>query len=704
MRDGLDTPIRYIKGIGPKRAEVLEGVGIKSVEDALYFFPRRYQDRRSVMPVARVAPGATACVEVTIEACRGRTSFRRRGFGVVEARAADATGRLTAVWFNQPYLKNTLKPGMRVLLFGRAEIYRDRLQLTAPEFEILAEDDASDAVGGSAAPGIVPLYVLPAGISQRFMRGVMKGLLGAHLRGLRETLPYDVRRRRGLLNIAQSLRLIHFPGTPKEQAQAYERLAFEEFFIFLLPVLLRRQHRRRRKGLAMRADAATLTAFREALPFVLTGAQTRVLEEIAADMAAASPMQRLLQGDVGSGKTVVALLAASVAAANGAQTAFLVPTEILAQQHFEKIRNLIGSGPKSQVSGRRIKISLLTSGRTPKEKARVREEVAAGGADIIVGTHALLEEGVAFHRLGLVIIDEQHKFGVSQRGALRHKGTDPDVLIMTATPIPRTLALTLYGDLDVSVIDEMPPGRGTVATELFPSQARPCVYARVRQEVEAGRQAYFVCPVIDEDPRRELTSAKRIFRDLGAGPLKGLRLGLVHGRLEKEEQQDTMRRFRAGELDILVATTILEVGIDVANATVMVVEDADRFGLSQLHQMRGRVGRGSHAATCFLIADPATEEARRRLQALAAYADGFHVAEEDLRIRGPGEFFGERQHGLTGLRLADPLKQMHLLKAAREDALNLLRLDPDLTSRTNQDLKKALYRRFPGFEQYAEVG
>ncbi len=696
MREGLDTPIQYIKGIGPKRARAFGRAGIKSVEDALYFFPRRYQDRRVLTPVAQVVAGATVAVAVTVEACRSREGFRRRGLRVLEVRAADETGELAAVWFNQPYLRPYFETGTRLLLFGRAELYKDRLQLTAPDFEVLDEEDT----GPSGRRGILPVYALPQGISQRLMRRVMDGLLDAGLPRLKETLPYDVRRRRALLNIAQSLRFIHFPGTFEQQHQAYERLAFEEFFLFQLPVLLRRHSRRKRRGIAFRIDTGALAACRQALPFTLTGAQERVFAEITAAMAFPEPMQRLLQGDVGSGKTIVATLAALVAAANGCQTAFLVPTEILARQHYELLKAFFSAArPRS-----RVRVGLLTSSQTPKEKKKALEGVCQGRVDIVIGTHALIQHGVAFHRLGLVVIDEQHKFGVAQRAVLRQKGIDPDVIIMTATPIPRTLSLTLYGDLDISVIDEMPPGRGSVTTRLFSSQARGAVYDRVKKEVAAGRQAYFIYPVIEENPRLELQSAKRMFHDLSVGPFKGLRLGLVHGRLNKDAQQDAMERFRKGRIDILVATTVLEVGIDVPNATMMVVDNADRFGLSQLHQMRGRVGRGAEASYCFLIADPVSQEARRRLQAMAAFPDGFRIAEEDLKIRGPGEFFGERQHGLTELRLGDPLAQMHLLKAAREDAVRLLRDDPALESRTNQELKRALHRRFPEFERFLEVG
>ncbi len=696
MRESLCAPIQYTKGIGPKRARAFEEAGIKSVEDALYFFPRRYQDRRVLTCVTAVVPGETVSVAVMIEACQARESFHRRGFRVLEVRAADETGSLTAVWFNQPYLRTYFKTGTRVLLFGRAELYKGRLQLTAPDFEIL---DGEDAVLADRR-GMLPVYALPQGISQRLMRRVMEELLNANLPRLKEILPYDVRSRRALLNIAQSLRFIHFPETPEQQRQAYERLAFEEFFLFQLPVLMRRHTRRQRRGIAFRIDTGALAGVQAALPFTLTGAQKRVLAQIARDMARRAPMQRLLQGDVGSGKTIVATLAALMAAANGCQTALLVPTEILAQQHYQNLKTLFSTDPHRS----RVRVGLLTSSLTPKEKKRALQEVRKGKVDIVIGTHALIQQGVAFHKLGLVVIDEQHKFGVAQRGILRQKGLDPDVIIMTATPIPRTLSLTLYGDLDISVIDEMPPGRGAQTTQLFSSQARQDVYDRVKREVAAGRQAYFVYPVIEENPRLELQSARRMFRELGQGPFKGLRLGLVHGRLAKEAQQDVMRRFHKGQIAILVATTVLEVGIDVPNAVVMVIDNADRFGLSQLHQMRGRVGRGPHASCCYLIADPATQESRRRLQAMVAYPDGFRIAEEDLKIRGPGEFFGERQHGLTELRLADPLKQMHLLKAAREDAVRLLRDDPFLESRIHQELKVALYRRFPEFEKFLEVG
>ena len=605
----------------------------------------------------------------------------------------DDTGQIFVVWFNQPYLKNYLTAGSRVILHGKVELYKDRIQMSNPEFEVLEEGQKT-----ADADKIVPTYSLPERFSQRVYRKLVKSVLDKYIPQVEEALPFDVRTRHDLLNIAKSLRQIHYPQNHEARFKAYERLSFEEFFIYQTPLILRKLKRRQKKGIAFKIDLVVVDSFISNLPFELTLSQRLVLEEIKKDMVAPSPMQRLLQGDVGSGKTVVATLAALIAVSNGAQAAFMVPTEILASQHYEKIKNQLAG------SGRKFKIGLLTSSLEEKEKQKIREQIKKGEIDIIIGTHALIQESVDFKNLGLIVIDEQHKFGVSQRALLSNKAKNPDILIMTATPIPRTLCMTLYGDLDISIIRELPKGRKKIATMLHGLTQREQAYDFVRNKVKEGQQAYIVYPLIEESPSLMLASAKKMHKEFQQKIFKDLKVGLIHGRVTRPQQEAAMRDFRDGKIDILVATTVLEVGIDVPNATVMVIEHADRFGLSQLHQIRGRVGRGELESFCLLISDPETEDAKARLKALLEQTDGFKIAEEDLKIRGPGEFFGERQSGLMELKIANPLTQMHLLKSSREEVVKLIQADPKLEDRPHQELKRQLYHRFPEFEKFMMVG
>ncbi|MFA5039881.1 MAG: ATP-dependent DNA helicase RecG [Candidatus Omnitrophota bacterium] len=695
MIPSLSSSVQYAKGIGPKRAEILAKACIRTFEDLLYHFPRRYEDRSHFQPIREIEIGSFVSVKGEILSKKSRRSFKRRSFGIFEISVADDSGRLFAVWFNQAYLERYFNPGDQVILYGKAELYKDRIQLSSPDFEVLEDKDAGLDIGR-----IVPVYSLPQGFSQRVFRKLVKSCLDLHVRNLRESLPFDIRTKHHFLNIAQSLLHIHFPESALLRSQAYQRLSFEEFFLYQIPLILRKLKRRDKKGIAFSVDEGLIGSFTAVLPFSLTFSQRLVLEEIKKDMSAPMPMQRLMQGDVGCGKTVVALLSALIAASSGHQTALMVPTEILAQQHFEKITHLL-SGLSHQ---KNIKIGMLTSSLSEEEKKDVLRKIKAGELDIVIGTHALLQEGVAFGKLGLIIIDEQHKFGVSQRALLPQKGVNPDVLIMTATPIPRTLSLTLFGDLDISVITEMPKGRGRIETRLFSRENRSQVYEMVRGQVCQGRQAFLIYPLVEESERLELSAAKTMYKEFKNDVFKDLKIGLVHGKMKRCEQEKAMSGFREGRLDILVATTVLEVGIDVPNATVMVIEHAERFGLAQLHQMRGRIGRGSYESQCLLLADPRTEDAQARLKAFTQTTDGFQIAEEDLKIRGPGEFFGERQHGLTNLKIADPLAQMHLLKAAREDAHHVLERDPKLADPKNAELKRQMHRRFSEFERFIEVG
>ncbi len=706
MEKTLNTPIRYLKGIGPKRAEALSESGINTIEDLLYYFPRRYEDRTKFSPIAQAEEGQVQTIKAEILAKGERRAFRRRGFSIMEAVVGDETGKISCVWFNQPYLKEYFKVGSSLILYGKIERYGKRLQMNSPDFEIVGgQKDESLNIGR-----IVPVYTLPNGITQRSFRKVINCVFTEYLPAMHDFLPYDIRSRNNLLNLAKSIINIHFPQSQDMQKQAYERLSFEEFFLFQLPLALRKLKKKAKIGIAHNVDGRLVKDFIVALPFKLTPAQERVTAEIKLDMAGPRAMQRLLQGDVGSGKTVVATIASIIAIQGGHQAVFMVPTGILAKQHYEKIKTQCHQTTPSTALGtgtlpvKDIKIGLLTSSIDKKEKEEMRRKIKEGQIDLVIGTHALLEENVEFRNLGLVVIDEQHKFGVGQRSLLPQKGTNPDVLIMTATPIPRTLAITLYGDLDISVINELPPGRLPIKTLHLTEEGKSEAYRIAKEELRQGRQVYLIYPVIEESYALDIAGAKKMYHELKAGEFKEFKLGLIHGRLKQQEQDEVMLKFKHGELSVLVSTTLLEVGIDIPNATCMIIEHAERFGLSQLHQLRGRVGRGKQGSFCLLVSGAQTHEARSRLEAMVRYNDGFRIAEEDLKIRGPGEFFGLRQHGLTELKIANPLTQLQLLKRAREEAVKLINLDPCLEFKQDVLLKKKLVQRFPEYEKLMVVG
>ena len=689
-----DISIRYLKGIGPKKAKLFNSIGINSIEELLYYFPRRYEDRTNFKPIAKLEEGQNTTIKAQVLAKGRHQSWRRRSFSIIEVTVGDETGKIHCVWFNQPFLLEYFKIGDSLILYGKVERYANRLQMNSPEFELVTKDDELLSIGR-----IVPIYTLPAHTTQRSFRRLMKYALDEYVSRINDFLPYDIRGRNNLLNLAQSLLEIHFPENPEMQKKAYERLAFEEFFLFLLPLILRKLKRKEKVGIAHTLEAGLSDSFIKALPFTLTYSQSQVLEEIKLDMAQSMVMQRLLQGDVGSGKTVVATIASMIAIQGGYQAAFMVPTEILAKQHLQKIKDQI-----SKIKNKKIRIDLLTSSTSKQEKAKIYTEAKKGKIDLLIGTHALIEEGLQFKNLGLVVIDEQHKFGVGQRALLPRKGINPDCLIMTATPIPRTLAITLYGDLDVSVIKELPPGRLPIKTVYIAETEKQEAYSIAREELKKGNQVFIIYPVIEESFALDIAGAKKMYEKLKQGEFKGFNVGLIHGRLEQEEQDQIMLKFKNKELDILVSTTVLEVGIDVPSATCMIIEHAQRFGLSQLHQLRGRIGRGRVQSTCILVANSGTEESEERLKAMLKYNDGFKIAEEDLKIRGPGEFFGRRQHGLTELKIANPLTQMHLLKKARDEAIKLLGQDPHLEERQHNLLKVKLLERFPEYEKLVVVG
>ena len=556
-----------------------------------------------------------------------------------------------------------------------------------PDFELIQPEDRSLNMGR-----IVPVYPLTKGITQRYLRRIINTCLDLYADQVKDIIPSDIRFKNGLEDISKSIMEIHFPSTKKEQDKAVDRIAFEEFFLFQISVILRRLSIVQKRGIAHKISAAVQKEFAQALPFQLTNDQTKAIEQISEDMSKAHPMLRLLQGDVGSGKTVVAFFACVAAWRNGHQSAFMAPTEILAQQHFENFRKLF----KSEIL-KDLRVALLTSSLAKKEKDSVFLGLKNGDLDVVIGTHALLEESVEFKDLSFVVIDEQHKFGVHQRSVLSSKGKNPHVLVMTATPIPRTLCLTLYGDLEVSSIKELPPGRGKINTYHFSMDKAGKVYEQVRQWVKKGTQAYIIYPLVEESEKIDLKAATDMFVRFQEFEFKDLRLGMVHGQMDRRETDEIMHKFKSHELDILVATSILEVGVDVANANVMVIEHAERFGLSQLHQMRGRIGRGKKDAVCILLADAATEDGKSRLKAIVTTTDGFKIAEQDLEIRGPGHYFGGHQHGINELKSVNLLTQMPILEKARKEAIALIAEDNQLTKLDHSIIKDTIKRRYPQY-------
>jgi len=677
----LETEVQYVKGVGTKLAQVLSKLNIYTLGDLLFHLPRRYEDRRQFRKIAHARPGDAVTVSgklVTVD------NVKVRNLTLTKAYLDDGSGVLELVWYNQPYMKDTLNKlrNSQIVAYGIVKESPYGLQMETPEWEDLP--DGADPDSLLSVNRIVPIYPLTEGIRQKRMRQIIwNAVQYAHLAP--EILPRSVRERLGLMPIQQAIAQIHFPDSEQAIDPARQRLVFEEFFLMQLGVGMQRQRTRQERGIAMRIDADRLNEMLHRLvPFELTNAQKRVIREIWSDMAQPHPMNRLLQGDVGSGKTIVAAAAILAAVDNQYQAAMMAPTEILAEQHYINLHRLF------QPLG--ISVELLVGRLSNKQRQQARERIATGRGMVAVGTHALIQEGVEFARLGLAIIDEQHRFGVLQRAALRDKGVMPHVLVMTATPIPRTLTLTLYGELDVSIIDELPPGRKPVRTHWKTPEERLKVYAGVRKLIEEGRQAYVICPLIDESDKLQVRAAEQMAEHLQKDVFPDLRVGLLHGRMKPAEKEAVMDAFRAGELDILVSTTVIEVGVDVPNAAAIVIEDADRFGLAQLHQLRGRVGRSEHQSYCVLIANPKSDDGQRRMEIMTRTNNGFLIAEEDLRIRGPGEIYGTRQSGMPSFRVADLVKDMRLLEVARQEAFHLLEQDPDLSRPEHAALLEAVDR------------
>ena len=658
----LNTDVRYIKGVGEAKAKALGKLGIATLGDLIGWFPRRYDDRRESKPISQLIPGETACVSAMI-ASEPRLAHIRKGMDLVKVRAVDETGALDITFFNQSWLKSQLQIGETYSFYGKAEGTLLRKAMVSP---VVEPEGRRENTGR-----IVPVYPLTAGVSQLLLSRAIRQGLDACADILPDCLPDDVRQAHQLCRVNYAYENIHFPESPEALDIARRRLAFEELFFFAIGLKLLRS--RRETVNVAPFQAVDMAPFYDSLPFTLTGAQRRCVDEAIADMRSGRPMNRLCQGDVGSGKTMVAAACVYFCVKNGRQAALMAPTELLAEQHYRNLAPLLEK--------LHIRCALLTGSTPAKTKRSVTAQLAAREIDFAIGTHALISGGVAYADLGLVVTDEQHRFGVAQRTALAEKGEHPHTLVMSATPIPRTLALILYGDLDVSVIDQLPPGRKPIETYAVTSAYYPRLYAFIRKQVEAGRQVYIVCPMVSEnddlpDERKAVTEyAKKLQTEI----FPDLKVAYVHGKMKAKEKDAVMAAFAAGESHILVSTTVIEVGVDVPNASLMVVENAERFGLSQLHQLRGRVGRGQHQSYCVLVSDNKNEETRQRLLAMTKTADGFKIAEEDLRLRGPGDFFGVRQHGLPGLRVADIGCDTRLLAEAQTAAEELLAKDPDLS-------------------------
>ncbi len=695
----LQTEITVINGISPSVAARFRKLGVKNLHDLLYFFPRRHIDYSKRKTIAMLAPGREETIVANVWQAKSVILGRRRS---TEAVVGDETGNVRVIWFNNPYVARNLKTNDRVVISGRVSLFRSQLVFESPEWE----PEESDTIHTGR---LVPLYHLTQGLRPRQVRKIMKSAIDQLTLQIPDFVPEEVRNRQQLLTLGQAILQAHFPDEAMLKGRARERLAFNELLMLQLGVLSKKrtwQEGQSGNSISVKGEAEQVfRRFVQALPFRLTPAQDKALQEILGDLARPVPMSRLLQGDVGSGKTVVATTALLVTVANGFQAAFMAPTEILAEQHFATISRLLNrvgelaSEEKALRSyngilKRTVKVALLTGDLDVATRKSLQAQIGKGEIDIAIGTHAIIQKEVQFYRLGAAVVDEQHRFGVTQRSALRQKGAFPHILVMTATPIPRTLALTLYGDLDLSVIDQMPGGRLAVKTKWLQPEQRQKAYNFIRREINKGRQAFILCPLVEESEVIQARAAVAEFERLSTEVFPDLKLGLIHGRLSAAEKDETMHRFRDGELHILVATPVIEVGIDIPNATVMMVESADRFGLSQLHQFRGRVGRGIEQSYCMLLAEDPSEVGRQRLDIIERVQDGFKLAEEDLSLRGPGEFFGTRQSGLPDLRMAR-LSDVAILEAARNEATLIFRKDPRLKKPEHTLLARELARVWP---------
>lgn len=675
----LMKPVQSIKTVGPRRAAYLQRMGIFTVRDLLYHFPRRYEDRTRLGPAGACAQGETATVRGTVLAAQDLKP--RRGLTVTKLAVHDGFGVFYAVWFNQPFIKKSLAPGKKIYITGKVDKSYGATQLAVEDYEV---DDGSDSL---SAGRLVPIYPLTERLNQRQLRVMIRTALTALNNHINDFLPEEVMGKYNLPRMEKALSQAHFPDGEKEAAAARKRFIFEELFLFQLVLAVRkREITNSEKAHRYVPEGKLLRLYQKNLPFQLTGGQRKVWEEISGDLDRPRPLHRLLQGDVGAGKTVISTMTMLRAVESGLQGVLMAPTEILTEQHH--------LGLSRELAAIGVEIGLLTGGTRKKERELLLERISTGELKLLVGTHALLQGDVNFQNLGLVIVDEQHRFGVRQRATLGHKGYLPDTLVMTATPIPRTLALTMYGDLDISIIAELPPGRNPVKTYAVLPRALPKALSLIREQVNLGRQAYIVCPLVEESEKVDLQAAVDLSVNLAANDFKDFRVGLLHGRMKPVEKEEIMSGFRQGDIKVLVSTTVIEVGVDIPNATVMMIMDADRFGLAQLHQLRGRVGRSSHQSYCILMASPKTDEGRARLKAMTRTSDGFVLAEEDLRLRGPGEFHGARQSGLPEFKIADLLRDGKTLEIAREEAQALVQKDPYFKSAESRALLAEMKARY----------
>lgn len=681
----LDSEVRYVKGVGPHLAGTLEKLGVKTVRDVLYHFPRRHEDRTHFARVSRLVHGEPATILGTVITADNASTRGR--LVITKVAVDDGSGVVVLTWFNQKFRKEQFLKlrNRQIIVYGVPQFGRWGVEMANPEWELFAEDKDPLSSGR-----VVPVYPLSEGVYQSQVRKVVLAAVQSYAGLVPEVLPEDVRKRHKLMGIGDALRNIHWPEDQAILEAARHRLVFEELFLLQLALAVRKHGMDAPgRGIAFKLPENFESELGQILPFELTSAQKRVIKEILADMSRPVCMNRLLQGDVGSGKTAVAIAAMLVAVRNGYQAALMAPTEILAEQHYLGISRMLES-----LGALGIRVDLLKGSLRSKWRGEVLGRIKSGETQIAVGTHALIQEGVEFRKLGLVIVDEQHRFGVMQRAALMEKGLTPDILVMTATPIPRTLTLTLYGDLDVSIIDELPPGRKPVRTHWKQIGERRKVYAALRTLIDQGRQAYVVCPLIEESEKLQVKAATELYEFLAGEVFSDLRIGLLHGQMKTEEKDSVMTAFRKGEIDVLVSTTVVEVGVDVANASCMVIEDADRFGLAQLHQLRGRVGRGQEQSYCVMICEGNSEDSIKRMQVMSSTNDGFVIAEEDLKIRGPGEFYGTRQSGMPSLKIADVFRDVPVLELARKEAFRMVEENPQLVGPALENLRQDLFDKY----------
>ena len=679
----LKQSAQFIKGVGPRKIKLLNKLDIYTIEDLLYHFPRRYEDRSQFKLIRELEVGTYETIKGKVLASGlRRTRTRMTIFQLV---VSDESGVVYGTWFNQPYLKDFFKNGDEVVLYGKVERY-GKLQMNSPEYELLNPQDEDESTIHTGR--IVPIYALTFGLGQRYLRKLIKSTLDSYLGQIDEFLPKEISRVNELISLKEALREVHFPEKFKGIDEAKRRLIFEEFFFLELALArIKQDLKENSAGIAFACRGQLLQRFKQLLPFTLTASQLKVISEIEKDMSSNKPMNRLLQGDVGSGKTVVSIWAQVICVQNGYQSALMAPTEILSEQHYRTVLKFL------KPLG--VKVARISSSVKKEEKKKLLSLIRNKKIDVVIGTHALIQDEVKFAKLGLAIVDEQHKFGVQQRVKLQKKGVMPDVLVMSATPIPRTLAITVFGDLDSSTIRELPPGRTPVETYWISEKKRDDLYEFLRKKIREGNQAYVVYPVIEKSKIRDLKAATRMYEHFKQLVFPDFSVGLLHGRMKDEEKSRQMELFKNRKLDLLVATTVIEVGIDIPNASVILIEHAERFGLSQLHQLRGRVGRGKAQAYCILLSNALSEDAHKRLKAMITTNDGFKIAEYDLLIRGPGEFFGSRQHGLTELKIGNILTDSEMLTAARKCAFEYLSKNPHFSGPEAQLLKEKLMEKFP---------